>query len=137
MTQPEIKQLLALDVGMVRTGVARASVIAALPEPLMTLPTNQLIDELPKLIKKYSIDAIVIGLPRSMDGNETAQTAWVRQWVADIKPNMGIALFLQDEAATTVIAQQGNSSPAGLDAHAAAIILNDFLATPADQRHVV
>lgn len=125
---PGSGQLLALDVGLARTGIARASWVARLPEPLMSVATEKIDDCLEKLIHEYSVDTVVVGLPRSLNGNETGQTKWTRQWVQDTKPKHQAKWFFQDEALTSQLAQS-HSSDHDLDAHAAAAILDDFLKT--------
>ncbi len=123
----EAKQLLALDVGQQRTGLARASTVAKIPEPLSTIPTSQLPAIAGQLVKDHSASAIVIGLPRNLQGQDTGQTAWVRQWAEAFKQSVNVPLYWQDEAATTQLAEQQPRSAAGPDAEAAAIILGDFL----------
>lgn len=134
----EIKQLFCLDLGMVRTGIARASMEAGIPEPLITMPTTTILNDLPKLIEKYQIDTIVIGLPRNLEGNDTKQTAWVRQWAETFKSHIAQQMYWQDEAATTTTArEQYDNTYASVDALSAAIILKDFLLTPADKRQQI
>lgn len=130
-------QILALDVGKKRTGVARASTEAKLAEPLLSVDTAKIQECLRKLSNEYKVECIVIGLPRSLDGDDTEQTRWVREWVANTKPQLDVPFFWQDEALTTELAQkwmQDSKSGHDLDAHAAAAILDDFLKTPEQNR---
>jgi putative Holliday junction resolvase len=131
------KQLLGLDVGMKRTGVARGSMVARIAEPLPSLSTDSIDRELPRLIDKYSIDTIVVGLPRNLSGNDTQQTSWVRNWVDQNKANLGLPVYWQDEALTSKIAETqalSHKNPADSHSLAAAIVLQDFLDTPEAQR---
>lgn len=135
----EVKQILALDVGQTRTGIARASTIARLAEPLMTVETAKTVAVLKRLSSEQDIEAIVVGLPRNMQGEDTAQTDWARQWVTDIKQEIDLPFYWQDEALTSKLAE--NLSPAhkkdhSVDALAAAIILQDFLDTAQAERVV-
>jgi putative Holliday junction resolvase len=135
----EVNQVLGLDVGMVRTGIARASTVARLAEPLMGVDTAKLIECLDKLIKLDSVETIVVGLPRNLKGDDTAQTAWVRDWVVKNKDKLGPTFYWQDEALTTKAAelrQHSSKNPLDIDALAAAIILQDFLDTPEADRVV-
>lgn len=130
-------QILALDVGKKRTGIARASSMARIAEPLLSVDTAKIQECLRQLNSEFDVDCIVVGLPRSLEGNETEQTRWVREWVADIKPQLAVPFFWQDEALTTELAQkwmQDSKSGHDLDAHAAAAILDDFLKTPETDR---
>ena len=61
--------ILALDVGDKRVGVARASLIARLPEPLVTLKRGeQFFAELERIIDQEAVTGIVVGLPRGLNG---------------------------------------------------------------------
>lgn len=133
------EQLLGLDVGKSRTGIARASGLARLAEPLMTVETAELMETLKELIKAHNYSVIVVGLPRNLQGNETTQTQWVRYWVDKAKKKLKIEFYWQDEALTTKIAEAhqlsgGKKIVQGIDAMAAAIILQDFLDTPEANR---
>ena len=130
-------QFLALDVGQKRTGIARASVEAKIAEPLITVDTAKIQDNLRELIDEYKADGLVIGLPRSLNGNETDQTIWVRQWAEQIKTKVSIPIFWQAEALSTEQAMklpQFSKNVPYIDARAAAVILDDFLKTPVEDR---
>ncbi len=133
-------EVIGLDVGQKRTGIARASMVAKLAESLLSVPTEQLIEKLKALVKQNKVDAIVVGLPRNLEGQDTAQTKWVRQWVNSVKKEIPIATFyLQDEALTSKIAISKNQkAKSSVDRHAlaAAIILQDWLDAPNEQRQV-
>lgn len=136
----EIKELIGLDVGIKRTGLARASSAARLAEPLKVVETTDLIDELKAIIKKGPMEAIVVGLPRSLQGKETDQTVWVRGWVQKAKAELEeVPFYWQDEALTSKLAlarRLSGKKPQELDALAAQIILQDFLDTPEAERVV-
>lgn len=133
------KQLIGLDIGMKRTGIARASTVARLAEPLMSVETSKLMPNLKNLVEEYSVDAVVVGLPRNLDNRDTQQTVWVRGWVEKAKPLFSIPMYWQDEALTTSLAEAKAATrkrPEDTDALAAAIILQDFLDTPEAERVV-
>ncbi|HET9850484.1 MAG TPA: RuvX/YqgF family protein [Candidatus Saccharimonadales bacterium] len=117
-------QIIALDLGQRKTGLARASTYARLPEPLTTLATEEV---LPTLSKMDDLAAVVVGLPRNMKGEDTEQTRWVRAWAGPAKAALpGIAFYWQDEALTSKLSGGGEHKTSE-DARAAAIILQDFL----------
>jgi len=131
-------QLLGLDVGKVRIGVARASWAAALAEPLQTIRTDNATAELKKLIREYHVDTLVIGLPRNLQGNDTAQTIWVRDWVSRTKKQLDVTFFWQDEALTSRLAELSTGARKknrySTDALSATIVLQDFLGSEVTER---
>jgi putative Holliday junction resolvase len=123
-------ELLGLDVGLKRTGIARASNIAKIAEPLMSVETDCIFDCLEKLIADHNVDKLVIGLPRNLDGNDTDQTRWTRDWVVELKKHISLPMYWQDEALTSHDAEirMGSKNDGhDIDSHAAAAILDDYL----------
>ena len=127
-------QILGLDVGQKRTGIARGSSAARLAEPLMTVDTKDVFETLKKLIVELDVKTIVIGLPRNLNGQDTPQTEWIRHWTENAKTILGGTFYWQDEALTTETAKSGKPSSKGVDADAAAIILQDFLNSAEEER---
>jgi putative Holliday junction resolvase len=132
--------VLALDVGERRIGVALASTIARLAAPLTTIDARKTPDtfaEIQKLVNDNSATVVVVGLPRDMKGDDTAQTIYCRKFAADLGEKLSTTIVLQDETATSLAAEErlkASRKPytkADIDAHAAVIILQDYLA-----RHV-
>ncbi len=128
------RNILALDVGTVRIGVARVNTVARIPEVLPTLANNDMfVDSLKKNIIEYEISLIVVGLPRSMEGTETAQTQYVRQFCTEKLEQLGVPIELQDETLTSVVAieqleNEGFKTQKGdIDGRAAAILVNDYI----------
>lgn len=126
----------ALDVGERRIGVALAHTEARLPSPHATLLNDDgLWDNLKRLIEDEQVGRLVVGLPRGLDGHETAQTATVRGFVANLKQHFDLPVFWQDEAGTSLLAEaelirRGKGYNKGqVDALAATIILQDYLSS--------
>lgn len=127
--------ILALDVGQTRVGVAIASQLARLPRPLATLKVDDsLVDRIKELTKTEGISEVVIGLPRSLDGDDTGQTEFTRRFVRRLELALGLPVRLQDEALTTKKAlrelrEHKNVRPEiTQDSLAAVYILEDYLA---------
>lgn len=104
--------------------------------PLLTIDTAKFSDPLQKLnevVNENEVAVIVVGLPRGMDGQETAQTELARKFASELKKKTGLPVYLQDEAATSLVAedelkasgQQYDKSD--IDKLAASIILRDWL----------
>jgi putative Holliday junction resolvase len=133
------KQYLGLDVGLKRTGIARASDMARLSEPLKTVATSEVIKVIKDLIEEYNVSAIVVGLPRNLHGNSTQQTNWVREWVHHAKSKIDLPFYWQDEVLSTRIAEAKKldlKKVHDVDSLAAAIILQDFVDTPEANRMI-
>jgi len=128
---------LALDVGSKRIGVAIASLSFRLPRPLCTLANDdQFFERLKGLIKTEAIGVLVVGLPRGLEGQETGQTTYVRDFVDQLKTHIELAVYFQDEALTSTRAEaelkaRGKIYQKGdIDALAATYILEDYLIEP-------
>lgn len=128
--------VLALDVGGRRIGVALASLIARLPAPHLTIDRNEtddVVEEITKIIAENSVELLVIGLPRDIKGNETDQTREVMDFISQLEKSINLPIITQDEAVTSIDAEErlkarGKSySKADIDAEAACIILQDYL----------
>jgi putative holliday junction resolvase len=133
------RDFIALDLGQKRTGIARASTIAKLAEPLTTVETAKLMSFLNSLALEKDVAAIVVGLPRNQQGEETEQSRWTMNWVRQAKIQIDKPFYCQDEALSTRDAekyQKASKSNHEQDAIAAAIILQDFLNTTTDKRVV-
>ena len=127
------KQILALDIGERRIGVAKGDTGVRLAVPLCTLAVDGTEhDRIAKLLNDERAVCLVIGYPRNQSGEATAQTAYVEQVAEGLKV-FGVPLVFQDESLTSVLAEQrlqqrGRPYDKGaIDAEAAAIILQDYL----------
>ena len=138
-------RIIALDVGTKRIGVAfaDASVRIAVPRTMIPVDGNELA-AIAKQFRLEGAEVIVSGLPRNNQGEETAQTAVVREFIDKLaqyfKENAQTQPLIkfQDETLTSVEAEQyltanthefsrKERATGKLDSEAAAIILQDFL----------
>lgn len=135
-------RVLALDVGEKRIGVAQADSSTRIAVPVGCIETGgSEWQEIAKIATMYNTNLFVLGLPRSNEGNETQQSAYVRQFAEILKQQIpGARVQFQDESLTSVVAEERlqNSrrsrkirkqgyAKGEIDAEAAAIILQDFL----------
>jgi putative holliday junction resolvase len=128
-------RIVALDVGSKRIGVASANVVARLATPLKTLEVSDaIIEDIQKLIAEETATALVLGLPRGMQGQETAQTKIIEEFGEKLKQAITIPIYWQDEAMTSQLSEEKLKASnkaytkGSIDALAAAYILEDFLA---------
>lgn len=81
------------------------------------------------------LEAIVVGLPRRLDGTDNDQTPIVRTFAAELARLTSLPVVLQDERLSSIEAESRLATrerdwrkrKAKLDAAAAAIILQDYL----------
>lgn len=126
--------LLALDVGTKRIGVAIARAGLNIAQPLETLDNNgSVFSDIAKLSKEEDIHAVVVGLPRNLEGEETAQTRYAKDFAKKLAEEIEVKIYFQDEALTSVMAEQQLElskkayAKGDVDALAATMILSDFL----------
>jgi len=134
MPQTTNSNLLALDVGDRRVGVASASSDTLLANPIVTLTNDdQLIANIKKLIEDNSVGTLVVGLPRNLSGEDTEQTVKVRDFIDQLKDQLEVRIVTQDEALSSVRAEEELGShgkifaKADVDKLAACLILEDYI----------
>lgn len=127
------KNLLALDIGERRIGVAKGDTGVRLAIPLTTLVVDGTeVDRIRRLIDDERAETLVIGYPRNQSGEATAQTQYVEKVAAELESLVPSIVF-QDESLTSVLAEQrlkasGKPYAKGdIDAEAATLILQDYL----------
>ncbi|MBR2766622.1 endolytic transglycosylase MltG [Candidatus Saccharibacteria bacterium] len=128
-------KLLGLDVGEKRIGVARADSSTRIAVPIGFINVDGIEwQEIAKLCRIHSTNCFVVGLPRSNEGNETAQSVYVRNFAKVLIEKIpGAKVRFQDESLTSVMAEERLKArrkayeKGEIDAEAAAIILQDFM----------
>ena len=135
---------MGLDVGERRIGVAVSDVTGTLARPLAVLrPSGLDVDaldvvagEIARLAEEEDgVGAIVIGLPRRLDGTPTDMTLRVELFARQLGTRTSLPVSLQDERLSSREAESRlavrdkdwRSRKARLDAAAAAVILQDYL----------
>lgn len=129
------ENILGLDVGERRIGVAVANVSARLPRPLMTIDRMETdaFEAIISLADEYKAAHIIIGLPRGLSGQETEQTLSIRRFAEELKKRIKLPISLQDEAGTSLLAKAELNAKNKLyekgdvDKLAATYILQDWL----------
>ncbi|MEA5050517.1 MAG: Holliday junction resolvase RuvX [Oscillospiraceae bacterium] len=133
-------KILAVDYGDARTGLAMCDRFETLASPLGVIAEKSLGKTVEKIVyaaQDYEAKMIVIGLPLNMDGSEGPRAEKCRKvasLVQNILPDVPVRLW--DERSTTKTAimymnetdTRGKKRKQTIDAAAAAIILESFLA---------
>ena len=108
--------------------MARLHSVAKIAEPLepIAMPQRELVDAVIALIEEYNAVAVVVGMPRGLEGQETEQTAWVQAQVKELETALQVPVFYTDEAGTTKEAERKAGESQSVDSVAAGIIVEDF-----------
>ena len=130
------KTLLCLDVGERRIGVALVDLSIPIPIPKTTIEVDGAeLQQIVKLIDYEGARKLVVGYPRNQQGEVTKQTEYVEAFVQRLQATEGFSadVVYQDESLTSVMAEQqliAQKKPytkGDIDAHAARIILQDYI----------
>jgi putative Holliday junction resolvase len=131
-------RVLALDYGSARCGCAVSDptgVLATPLEPVLAPGTRRGIARLRALVRELGAERVVVGLPLSLSGGDSAQTAETRAFAAKLEQHVSVPVELYDERFTTKLAQQTGGSAAE-DSRAAAHLLEGWLAAQAGRAEV-
>lgn len=111
-----------------------ADLQARLPSPLTTILRGKSTpSDIQNLIDQHAAKALVVGLPRGLDGQNTAQTAAVEEFKAELEQVLTVPVYWQDEAVTSVQAEEELKSRGkpytkeDIDSLSATYILEDFM----------
>lgn len=132
-----MKTTIALDVGDKWTGVAIADPMGIIARPLTTFETRHLATGLVGLIEEHTVGLIVVGLPKTLENNESQQTTKVRVFTEKLRAQFTqVEWIFWDERLTSKRAaqlHQTKTPAAKLRSHAiaAAFILDGYLARQA------
>ncbi len=129
-------RLLGLDVGDKRIGVAVSDPLGILATPLTIIyHTNwrQDIERVLAIAHQENVVGIVVGVPYYLDGTPSPQTHKVLRFIKRLRDRTPLPVFEWDETLSTEEAE-ARLRAAGrrrrqeaVDAHAAAVILQEFL----------
>lgn len=100
-------RIIGLDWGSVRVGVAMSDEDARLAFPLQhTLEAQTAVDDIKKLVDEYQVTQIVLGLPISMQGQETESTVQTKKFADKLTAKVNIPIEMVDERLSSVASAQ-------------------------------
>lgn len=143
-------KFIALDVGLARIGVATCDPLGIAVRPLAVIQRRSRqedFDRLVAIVVEQEAEAVVVGLPLSMDGSESEQTKMTRTWALRLARALRTArkeslqeslqaplpVIFWDERLSSFAAQElmaddpKRAQAMGEDAYAAAVILRSYL----------
>lgn len=131
-------RVLAIDYGMIRTGLAVSDIQRIIASPLQTVDTKNLFAFLDEYLKREEVDEFVVGLAKQMDNTPSESSVYIEPFVQELSlryPQKKINRI--DERFTSKIATQSILSAGAnkkqrrdkrlVDLVSAVIILQDFL----------
>ena len=130
-------RVLGIDYGDSRIGLAMSDPLKIIASPFKTIRNEgneKCLQVFQSLIKQKDVEAIVVGLPIGLKGQETVQTKKVREF-ADLLYALKLPIHLEDERLSSVSAEKSmiqqniktGHNKGLIDQRAAAIILQQFL----------
>jgi putative Holliday junction resolvase len=130
-------RVLGIDYGDSRIGLAMSDPLKIIASPFKTIRNEgnkKCLQVFQSLIKEKDVEAIVVGLPIGLKGQETVQTKKVREF-ANLLYALKLPIHLEDERLSSVSAEKSmiqqniktGHNKGLIDRRAAAIILQQFL----------
>jgi putative Holliday junction resolvase len=124
-------RVLALDHGSARCGCAVSDPTGTLATPLPAIErpeTDAGLAAIADLVRETGAERVVVGLPRTMSGEEGTQAAAARSFAGRVGRAVAVPVELHDERLTTRQAQR-TGGEADEDSRAAAHLLEAWLAS--------
>ncbi|HET6550628.1 MAG TPA: Holliday junction resolvase RuvX [Solirubrobacter sp.] len=125
-------RVVALDYGSARCGVAVSDptgTLASPRDPVLRPGSNRGFAALLALISEVGAERVIVGLPLSLSGRDSAQTAETRAFAERLARALDVPVELYDERFTTSLATQAGGE-GSLDSRAAAVLLDEWLHLP-------
>jgi putative Holliday junction resolvase len=144
-------RVLGIDFGERRIGLAVSDPTGTLASPLPTLKRRAgkrpPLAALSEIVRDNDVEAIVVGLPLTLEGGDSDWTQAVRNVAKALGERTGLPVHLIDERLTSVRAEKAVRSlglpkkkreeKERVDAAAAVLILQAWLDLPPDKRSVL
>jgi putative Holliday junction resolvase len=135
--QPLMKKALGIDLGDARIGVAASDDLGMLAHPLETITATKgdPIARILELAASRGVAAIVIGMPRNMDGTYGPAATKAKEFIEKLRALTTLQIIAWDERLSTVAAQRSlqeagrntRNQKSVIDQVAAQIILQGWL----------
>jgi putative Holliday junction resolvase len=140
-------RLLGLDVGERRVGVAISDPTGTVARPLTTIVRSSRqadFETVSQLVAEHEVEVVIVGLPLSLDGTEGPQARQTRRYAERMAERLAVPVAFWDERYSSALAaeiqsgkrRRGRRTRPGIDATAAAVILQSYLDAKAFDRAV-
>jgi putative Holliday junction resolvase len=133
-----LARILSIDYGRKRTGLAVTDPLRIIASGLATVSTSELFDWLQSYVARETVELIVIGEPRQLDGSPSENLARVQQFVNRWRKAVpSIPIEYYDERFTSTLAHRAmldgglrkkeRQNKALVDEISATILLEDYI----------
>lgn len=130
-------KLIGLDIGDSKIGIAIADEEVNIAIPFLVIERHnddEIIQILSNLVKEYDVSCIIVGVPKTLQGNIGIQARKVLSFVSKLQDNIKEEIILWDERYTTLEAKKRlrklyrrSKIRTIIDANAAALILQSYI----------
>ncbi|NVK17566.1 MAG: Holliday junction resolvase RuvX [Methylocystaceae bacterium] len=103
------ERLLGIDLGTKTIGLAISDVMRMVASPVETLPKGKFSKDIIKikdLIAKEEVGAIVLGLPKEMDGTQGKRAQATKAFASNMAREIDLPILLWDERLSTVAVER-------------------------------
>jgi putative Holliday junction resolvase len=128
---PKPMTVMAFDYGTRRVGVAVGNSLTGNGQALKTIAASNsdgLFKAIETLLKEWQPDRLVVGKPVHPDGAEHAMTAKATRFGNQLHGRFQLAVEWVDERYTSAVLEGESEMQDNLDAHSAALILEQYFA---------
>lgn len=135
-------RILALDVGDRRIGVAVSDLTGTISRPVCTIERGSRKEDfaaIRELVETYQAGLLLVGLPLTLRGEIGPQARHIQRYADRLAEAVSVPIRMWDERYSTSRAEEILQRPgqpadrAGLDAVAAAVFLQEFLDSQAEE----
>jgi len=126
--------VMAFDYGTRRVGVAVGNSVSKLGQALKIIAapnSDAMFGEIEDLLKEWQPDRLIVGIPVYPDGTEHEMTAKARRFGNQLNGRFQLPIEWVDERYTSVVLEDDPRMQDNLDAHSAALILEQYFAESA------
>ena len=127
-------RVLALDYGSARCGCALSDPSGTIVTPIAAVPrpaSKRGVQAIARIAREREVERVLVGLPLSLRGSDTAQTRETRAFARKLEQALGasVPVEMHDERFTTRIASRMEGAfESSEDSRAAALLLESWLA---------
>lgn len=131
-------RLLSIDFGRKRCGIAATDPLQIVANGVGTVATSTLIDFVKKYVSDEGVEAVIVGLPRTLRGEPSESMRYLEPVINRLRKEISpVPVIYYDERFTSVLAHRAmidggmkksdRRNKAIVDEISATIILNDYL----------